>query len=285
MSKKTGKGKKIAILLAAILVAALFGVYTAEMITEANARFIPGYEMIELMELAGMGSGDFSGEEYALLFRQTGLGKAAVDSVFSSAEDPASVLAAYQEKFFNPPEYTCYNIGIGTQEERFLDKKGNAVFGFEIADVRTGDIVVSKLTHSVGWRHGHAGIVIDAGKGKTFEAIYPGTLTMVQDLSKWRTFPTYIQLRHKDPEIGEAAAAIAVEDLSGVYWRHHAGILGRSDKPGSTQCSHLIWHAFGKLGYDINSSRLWPVTPKGLVNSEHLEVVQIYGVDPERIWK
>jgi len=275
---------KRVIIAAVILIAALCAVFAAEQITEANARFIPAYEKINLGDLPGIETGNFAEDDYKVLLRQTGLGKDAVDNVFVSADDPAAALEAFQESFFDPPEYSCYKIGIGTREESFLDDNGKPFYGFEIADVKVGDIVISKCTHSVGWRHGHAGIVIDAENGKTFEAIYPGTLTMVQNLSKWRTFPQYIQLRHKEPGIGEKAAKIAVEDLSGVYWRYHAGLLGKSDKPGSTQCSHLVWHAFMKLGYDIDSNRLWPVTPKNIANSEYFDIVQIFGADPDRIW-
>ena len=286
MKRTTRKKTKVIVVTATILIAACFTVLTADKITEKDAQYIPDYLRIDLKSYTSIKAADFSDADYETLFRQTGLGRDAVDSVFNSSEAPVEALEAYQEAFFNPPAYTCYKIGIGSREESFLDGGGNAFSGFQIADVRVGDIVISKCTHSVGWRHGHAGIVIDAQKGKTFEAIYPGTVTMVQNLSKWQTFPTFVLLRPKEPWTGEKAAAIAFEDLQGIYWRHYAGLFEKKgDSPRVTQCSHLIWYAYFQLGYDIDSDGLWPVTPKDIVNSEYFEVVQIFGVDPDRIWK
>ena len=51
-----------------------------------------------------------------------------------------------------------------------------------------------------------------------------------------------------------------------------------------TQCSHLVWYPYAQFGYDIDSDGSWLVTPKDITNSEYLEVVQVYGVDPEEIW-
>ena len=51
-----------------------------------------------------------------------------------------------------------------------------------------------------------------------------------------------------------------------------------------TQCAHLIWLAYAQFGYDLDSDGGWIVTPKDLANSPLLEVVQVYGMDPDRPW-
>jgi uncharacterized protein YycO len=226
-------------------------------------------------------SGDFSEEDYDILLRQTGLGRDAVNKIFS-----LSALEEYQESFFAPPAYRCDSIGIVTNEERFYDEDGNLIKGFRISGVRDGDILITKATHSVGWRHGHAAIVIDAQKGKTVEAVLWGQPSMIQNLSKWQTYPTFIQLRFKDERISSEAAAFAKENLNNVDYGLFTGLITKyKDEISITQCAHLPWYAYMRFGYDFDSNGGWLVTPKDIANSEYLEVVQIYGVDPDRIWK
>ena len=51
-----------------------------------------------------------------------------------------------------------------------------------------------------------------------------------------------------------------------------------------TQCSHLVWYPYFHFGYDLDSDGSWLVTPKDIANSDLLEIVQVYGVNPEEIW-
>ena len=270
---------------AAVLVAAAIGVLVAERVTEPEALWTPDYGKLDMgVYVAGMGN-ELSDDDYLTLLRQTGLGKDGVDSVLSAGGNASALFAEYQEMFFDPPEYTCFKVGIATMEEHFLDDEGKYRRVFQIADVRDGDILVTKGTHTLGWRHGHAGIVIDAERGKTLEAVFPGTPTAVQNLSKWRTFPSFIQLRHKDREIGDEAALIAAETFSGVPYSLLSGVFSKHDEnQTTTQCAHLPWFAYLRLGYDLDSNGVWPVTPKDLANSGHLEIVQVFGVCPDALW-
>jgi uncharacterized protein YycO len=282
---KRRKATKIAIVLAVILITAFSVIFIAEAITESRGVYKPDYDQIDIYEYLSELAGELTEEAYDVLFRQTGLGKDAVDMIVDTKPNPAATLTEYQENFFNSPDYACFMFGVGTKEERLVNEDGEMVYGFQIADIRNGDILLTKCTHSLGWRHGHAGIVIDAETGSTFEAMHPGTTSTVQRTSKWRYFPSFIQLRYKDPEVGEEAAMVAVETFTDVYWRHYAGIFpGQKENPTSTHCSHLVWYAYYRLGYDLNSDGLWPITPKDIANSEHLEIVQIFGVDPDNIW-
>ena len=51
-----------------------------------------------------------------------------------------------------------------------------------------------------------------------------------------------------------------------------------------TSCAHLVWEAYQSTGLDLDSDGGKIVTVKDLANSEYLDVVQVYGVDPEEIW-
>lgn len=258
----------------------------ANVIADCDVRYTPDYEEINLKDYPGIASGVFSEEDYNVLLKQTGLGKDAVDSVFRSVKDPVGALEEYQRNFFNPPAYRCDEIGIITKEERLYDDEGHMVNGFNIADVRDGDILLTKATHSFGWRHGHAAIVIDALRGKTLEAVLWGQPSMIQNISKWQTYPTFIQLRLKDGKIAEKAAAFAEENLDNIDYGLLTGLFTKyKEKIDKTQCAHLPWYAYMHYGYDLDSNGGWLVTPKDLSGSKYLEIVQIYGVDPDEIWK
>ena len=279
------KRTKILKFSAVIVVAIALAVFIAETITEHNARYVPNYELLNLREYPGIEEGRFSEDDYMMLLKQTGLGKAAIKSVFAKP-DPVSLLEAHQESFFNPPPFTCKKISPVTSEEHFYNDDGSWVKGFVIEDVRNGDIFITKGNHTLGWRQGHTAIVTDAQKGETIEALKPGVPTMHQKVSKWQTYPTLIHLRLKDEKAGEDVAAFVRENLLDFKYGLHAGLFSKySEDITVTQCSHLPWYAYMRFGYDIDSDGGWLVTPKDIAGSELLEIVQIYGVDPDHVWK
>lgn len=193
----------------------------------------------------------------------------------------------YQDNFFSSGDYVCRVVAVIVHEERMRDKDGNLVMGFEIPDLRNGDILITKATHSLGWRHGHAAIVTDAKKGETLEAILLGNPTILQNISKWQTYPSYIQLRLKDHENVDTdkIAAYAKQEILGLPYGLLTGIPVKApDKIKKTQCAHVVWYPYKRFGYEFDSDGSWLVTPKDIANSDLLEVVQVYGVDPEEIW-
>ena len=269
-----------------MIITAVFAVLIGTIIAGADPVYIPDYEQVDLKVYLASVDRELTEEDYEVLFRQTGLGKDAADKVLNTPGGAAASLTEYQENFFNPPEHASYKAGIVTSEEHFSGEDGKYLHGFKIADVKDGDILITKSPHTLVWRHGHAGIVIDAENGKSLEAVYMGSLTAVQNVSKWRTFPTFIQLRHKDKGIGSDAAAIAVENFTEIPYSLFSGLLSDyNERRPDTQCAHLPWYAYKQLGYDINCNGMWPVTPRDVVNSEYLEIVQIFGVDPDAPWK
>jgi len=65
------------------------------------------------------------------------------------------------------------------------------------------------------------------------------------------------------------------------------GILSKKNQknPNRTHCAHLVWRAFKQFGIDLDSNGGKIVKPQDIANSPHLEVVQIYGFHPEKLWK
>jgi len=270
----------------AIFLVAVSGLFIMALLVDRDVRYIPDYERINLKDYMASVGGSFSAADYRVLLEQTGLGKDAVDLVVLSSGDPVYVLERYQNDFFRSWDYLCEQVGIVTSEEHLVGDNGYWVDAFYLADVRVGDILLTKGTHSMGWRHGHAAIVIDAREGITLEAVLWGLPSEFQYIDKWRSFPTFIQLRHRDKTLGAEAAAIAADKLHGLNYGILAGMISKNaENPRTTQCSHLPWYAYKRLGYDVDSNGGWLVLPKDIAASGDLEIVQIYGVDPSNLWK
>lgn len=228
-------------------------------------------------------------EDYHTIFMQTGLGREAAELLLRTkeADDRIRTFERYQDNFFSSGNYECRVDAVIVHDERIRDENGRLVKGFEIPDVRNGDIFITKATHSLGWRHGHAAIITDASRGETLEAILLGKPAMLQNVEKWRTYPSFIHLRLKDYDNTEAGeiAEYAKKELLGIPYGLLTGIPVKApDEIKKTQCSHLVWYPYEHFGYDLDSDGSWLVTPKDIANSGLLEVVQVYGVDPEALW-
>jgi uncharacterized protein YycO len=232
-----------------------------------------------------------SKEDYDEVFKQTGLGRLAIDRLRldnDEASEVKAVLKKYQENFFKPITVKCRKIGWITFEENIVALEKKNIEAFQIANLRKGDVFITKSTHSIGWRHGHAAIVVDEEKKMTLESTLWGHDSTIQGVDKWRTYPSFMLLRLKNDDDGYKAAEIADyarEHMAGVPYGLLAGFPIKAPIPiKKTHCSHLVWYPFYIHGYDIDSNGTWLVTPKDIANSDLFEVVQVYGVNPLEIW-
>lgn len=251
---------------------------------DRDMHFTPAYEKIDLAPL--LAKAEFSIEDYKTLFYQTGLGRPAVDAL-RQQEDFAAQIASFQEDFFAPASTQCYRAGISTKMEHTVDANGRYCAGFSLAPYEEGDVVAMFSSHSFGWRHGHAGLII--GSNRVLEAPILGVPAGKFRLNTWREYPTFVLLRLKDASSEELAAIAdaAVENLNGVTYSPFAGVLQKygGRRPPTTQCAHLVWHAFYTAGYDIDCTGGNIVTVWDIVDSNLFEVVQIYGLNPDRLWR
>ena len=287
--KRRAKSRKyILMTIACIAVVTVVVLFSLNCIAEKNGAWKPDYAEIDLMGIA-LQDKPLTDADYRLLFLQTGLGKPAVTVLWSdpSKEHLAQVLRQYQQNFFSPDHIVCKKIGIITSEERIRNQSGSLVQSFEIPNLQDGDILITKSTHSLGWQHGHAAIVTDASKGETLEAILLGKPSILQNISKWQSYSTFIQLRLRDDETGTAKqiSEYAKENLVDLTYSLMTGVPRKAPKEiKKTQCSHLVWYPYYHFGYDIDSDGSWLVTPKDIANSDYFEIVQVFGVNPEEIW-
>lgn len=219
-------------------------------------------------------------EDYEIVMSQTGLGKSAFDSlVFQGRMDK---IEDYREYYLLDKEFYCYREGVFACHESIKDSNDEFIDNPPFADIRNGDIIVTLSIHSLGWRHGHAAIVVDAEKGLCIQANMVGEKSGYGYVNTWKDFPMVALLRVKDEssEKTEEIAKYAEDNLRGLPYSLFSGIVtGRNSEkvPYATQCAHLVWYAYYHFGIDISPQGGRIITPYDFLKSEKLEVVQVYG--------
>jgi len=238
---------------------------------ESTVRVTPNYYATDITRLAGT-SEELTDEDYRLLFEQTGLGRAAVDSLADKSE-----LLIFQKNFFAQAEHKCENIALASFEERMTNMRA------KLAPLEDGDVLITYNCHFLSWRNGHAAIVTNAEKGETLEAVVVGEKTGIQSVLKWSEYPNFIILRLKDASLEErkAIAQSALENLNDLTYSLTVGFYPKKrseiSKARSTQCAHLVWLAYAEQGYEIDSRGGAIVTPDDIARSDLFETVQIFG--------
>lgn len=269
----------IGVLFAGLAGAAL-AVWTNQ--AEAHAHYTPDYEPVNLTDY--LEKEKLSDEEYALLFCQTGLSGCGLEELWK--EGKQEEILFLQERFFREVEMDCEANTIVTKQE--LLKEGIASGAgdkeFCFPTLENGDIMVTFNCHFLGWRSGHAGIVVDAEEGLVLEAQALGSNSAVLPLNHWEQYPSVAVLRLKDAAQEERGkiAAYAEEHLLNLPYRLSAGLITEGE---GTQCAHLVWCAYEHFGYDVDGDGGRIVTPHDLYESDLLEIVQIYGINPHNCLK
>ena len=270
-----------------ILVAFLI-LAVATALTEGETHISPDYPKIDISSVVVQD--ELSDADYEVLLYQTGLGRSAIDELRERYHDSTKRILHFQENFFRKIRIICERNSIISREESVVDEEGYLINGTQMAPLHNGDIIITKASHTYGWRQGHSAIVIDEIHGKTLEAVVVGTDSTVQDIGKWTNYPNFIVLRLKNAprDLTESIAQTAIDRLAGIPYRITAGIfnpkLTDQKEIAGTQCSQLIWQAYSYYDIDLDSDGGLIVTPKDIANSNELEVLQAYGVDPGNIW-
>jgi uncharacterized protein YycO len=280
------KYKKVIILVVALIIIFTIIAIMEELIEPAG--FIrPDYDRTDISSI--LNKDNLSEDDYKELFYQTGLGKIAINEIFKEDNKEEKILK-FQETFFKDRKVLCEPIGIITSQESIVNDENKPMYGFDLAYYNDGYILITKATHSLGWRHGHAAIITNAENQETLEAVILGSNTMLQNINKWRIYPSFMMLKLKDAsqkDLNEIAE-FAKDTLNDKPYGLTIGLTSKKNPSPenikSTQCSHLAWYPLMQFGYDVDSDGSWLVTPKDIANSDLFEVVQIYGVDPKEIW-
>lgn len=261
------------------------GLYLTDHAMEQEAHYLPDYQMLNL--LPTLNKPFLTTRDYRLLFLQTGLAPCAVNDILQQSGSPEAAYQKFsdiQKRFFAPVSVSCtFNTPISKEEHIPPPMNQEAVF----APYQNADILITFASHTVFWRNGHAALIVDASKQQTLEAAVLGSNSSYQSVSKWSRYPAFILLRLKEitPELTEALTVTAKERLYNIPYHLTAGIFSNSyPKEGplkGTQCAHLVYTAYYLNGYNLDSDGGAIVTPLDLLESDYLEIIQIYGYSPK----
>ncbi len=228
-----------------------------------------------------------------IVAEQTGVRETVVAKLL--AEGKWQQLLELQGAYFAPVQVESARGTIVTISEYIVDEQGVDTESTQFVDLQNGDVLITKNSRFLGWRNGHAGLVVDAQNGLVLEAIMLGMDTKLCKIEKWLDYPSFQVLRVKEElEVPvERVVEYASKHLVGVPYQLLAGVRSRilgsngatvSEKEGGeetvvkgTQCAHLVWYAYMQVGLDLDSDGGWLVTPRDVQESPYLEVVQSYG--------
>ncbi|MCH5265603.1 MAG: hypothetical protein J1F02_06865 [Lachnospiraceae bacterium] len=265
--------KRVLLVLAVLAVIVILFYLLQRFWAHRDGYFVPDYPQEVLTE----------NSDYETIFLQTGLGAAAVDRLLEEGKFQEILKA--QTAFFHPPEADCSPmLGWFTREDRLINAPGTP-----LVDLQPGDILVSLSTHTGGWRHGHAGLVIN--ENTILESAVLGEDSGMVSAAHWTTYSNYAVLRVKGvtPQLQREVAEYGRTTLNGVPYRISSGFIGpKAPEPDDwqfgLQCSYLVWYAWQHFDYDLDSDGGRLVSTCDLLHSDELEVVQLYGMDPREFW-
>lgn len=241
-----------------------------------NAFYTPDYDKKDISGL--IRSDKLTQNDYMLIYEQTGVSPVVAKELIKDGD--YETLEKLNELYFQEPEikknYIAYPV---TAEER------NETQRTPFVNLKKGDVLVSFNTHTLDWRHGHCGLVLDDGN-ILLEHTSIGNTSCVTSAKNWGKYPGFVVLRYKDSAVAEKAAEYAKEHLVDIEYSIFAGIIkkDKSDEeiPESSHCSHIVWQAYKAVGVDIDKNGGPVVTPRDVSMSDELSVVQIYGINPRK---
>lgn len=245
-------------------------------IAHSLARVVPSYAMEDIAPV--LAKDEWSQEDYDFLYRQTGLSPSALDEY---REDEDFILACQRDLFYDG-EVQHDAANFGSSHDYFPDKL------FTMVSLRPGDVLISSSVHTLGWRNGHAALVLNSSR--TLQAITIGVPSRIQGLVWFREAANFMVLRPVgiDKEVIDDIVDYAWDNLVNVEYSLFTGIFNaknQADDPQTTQCAHLVWQAYMAFGYDIDSDGGPVVTPKDIANSPYFEVIQVNGFDLKELWR
>ena len=260
-------------------------------VCKSSHRIIPHYAKEDITELADQNT--WSPDDIYKLYLQTGLGECALLTMKSQHPYYENDRLVPLSERLKPFQEALFYEG-DTEHELVADvSKRDLMKGFSapIAPVmEAGDVFVNSSTHTLGFRNGHASLLLDSF-GTVLESLELGADSAISTSGdQWfAESSNFILLRLKDVDKAtrEAIAQEAANTLKGIPYDLTVGIFSKKyqgARPKSTHCSHLVWQAYKNAGYEIDSNGGIIVTPRDIARCNLFEVVQVYGFDPEELW-
>lgn len=271
--------------------ALIISLLIADAVCEKSGRTTPSYERVDISELLDK-SEDWTEEEIRLLYRQTGLGKAALLEMKKTHLYENGVYIPLSEQILPFQDALFYEGEIIHEKVADVSKRDIMKnFRAPVAPVmKAGDVFVNSSTHTLGFRNGHAALVLDE-YGTVLESFeYGRDSSVTANGHRWfAQSSNFILLRLKDADKNTRAgiASEARKNLLGIPYSIAVGVFSKKyqgERSATTHCSHLVWQAYMNAGYDIDSNGGIVVTPRDIARSPLFEVIQVYGFDPAELW-
>lgn len=274
--KRKRRGFKVAAAVFAVVFSVAALLEAGVFIEHLSPVFTPDYKKQDISAL--LLKEERSQQDYMMLYQQTGLSAKAIDELIYSGE--AQRVLDIQNDFFTPRErittqfapFTCCHT-IDTN--------------IKTVPLKEGDIIVSPTTHFSFFRLGHASLVVNAQSGDMASSVGYMSESFKENISEITDRTSFIILRPKDKSKAAAAAEYAEQNLLGLPYSVSVGLTSKKfpDTPDRTNCSHLVWYAYKAQGIDLDQNGGPFVFPADMILSSDLEIVQVYGINPQTVLK
>ncbi len=246
---------------------------------------------IEPMDLSPvLAKESFTEEDYEIIFQQTGLGPLAVDDLKAQSEAFALEVKKFQEQQFAPLSYGQRFLFFPTTTAEQLQDENKEERMLMLPPLKAGDILITKSTKTLLYRHGHAALVLDPERKTTMEALMLGEPSAILNVDNWCSYPTLLVLRPKnlDEETVDGIIRFARQRLLGAPYSLLTGVIQKDkstmEQIDRTHCAHLVWQAYRQAGMDIDVDGGWLVTPHDIAGSPMFSVVFSYGFGLDGAW-
>ena len=191
----------------AIILALFFAVLYFRHTKNANEAFYQvNYPKENISEVLAKDS--LTEDDYTLLFKQTGLSPYVSAKLIES--ENKDLLLKMNELYLNTPEIKTDFVAFPvTASERNLNQIT------PLADLKKGDILVTFNTHTLDWRHGHCGMVLNEEKGILLEHMSIGNPSCLTYAKNWGGYPSFVVLRYPEESVSEKGS----EQWYQIPWR------------------------------------------------------------------
>jgi len=212
--------------------------------------------------------------DYETLFTQTGLTRIGIDRMKDTQKHR---ILEIQDDYFKDVEVNRREFGhivCSCDTERVINH----------TILEKGDILISLSTHISFIHFGHAELYI--GDSKTISLSSYALESNYDIENNFFNRGNFLVLRVKDIDNIDEIIENAKSIISDVKYRISTGILTRKNPPKLkySQCAHIIWYIFNKYGTDLDSNKGLVVTPNDILKSKKLELIQIYGLDYNKLF-
>ncbi len=234
--------------------------------------WLPDYDKINILPI--LDKTELTANDYKILYNQTGLTEIGINRAIAKGEEGVKRVAAIQDSFFCNHEVKHDHFAPWLCTDYIKDNAINIY-------LEEGDIVVTSSAHLSFIRIGHAGLVIDGEHENVLQARSYGALSSASNIKDFTGTVNFMILRPKaDAETINKVTEYAKNNLNGVPYN----LFNFNEELKTTQCAHLVWYAYHKFGIELVKNKNVIVFPFDLARSANVELVQVFGFNPNQLW-